>query len=271
MDILQEYLEGKRPFSPEILELIPNQYVLEKIREKLLREIEIKNPEIEFLKEFGKPPIKIKVPDKGWEYDWIKKVKGEYLFAIPIFDFLRVKTHLKLSNLLIGEGYVFLSINELKEYVKSKKVNDILKNVKFKPQKIEVEGTFNSLKEIYDILPPCIKNLVDRAYKGEDLNHMERLVLAFFLINTNLPIDSIVEVYSHLPNFDEKKTRYFLEHASGLRGARKKYKPYNCDKMKVFGLCVQECGVKNPIVLFTKNLKSTRTSKPQSGSKKQPS
>ena len=58
----------------------------------------------------------------------------------------------------------------------------------------------------------------------------------------------ILKIYSDQPDFDEKKTKYFISHAR-----KHKYKPYNCSNMKLFNLCIKECNVKNPIVIFSRN------------------
>ena len=89
-------------------------------------------------------------------------------------------------------------------------------------------------------LPPCIQAIAERAEKGENLSHAERLVLLFFALNVGMSDEEIVALYSKLPDFDEKKTRYFVQHAR-----RRGYRSYSCEKIRSMGLCpVKECPVK---------------------------
>ncbi len=103
--------------------------------------------------------------------------------------------------------------------------------------------------------PPCIRELLHRLLAGENLSHHQRFALATFLINIGVDLDLILQLFTHSPDFSEKIARYQIEHLAGLRGSRKKYITYNCATMRALGLCISECGVKNPLVYF---LKKTR-------------
>jgi hypothetical protein len=105
-----------------------------------------------------------------------------------------------------------------------------------------------------DAFPPCIAKIVERARNGENLTHAERLVLLFFLLSLGLPNEEIVEYYRNLPDFNEKKTLYYIEHAR-----RRGYKPYSCEKIRELGLCpVKECsvkGVRSPFGAYLRRLR----------------
>jgi DNA primase large subunit len=88
------------------------------------------------------------------------------------------------------------------------------------------------------IFPPCIKALVDAAQSGQPMAHQPRFTLATFLINANSPLETIVDVFRTTPNFDERKTRYYVEYSMGKRGSGVKYSAPSCEKMKFYGICV---------------------------------
>ncbi|MCI4461402.1 MAG: DNA primase [Thermogladius sp.] len=105
--------------------------------------------------------------------------------------------------------------------------------------------------------PPCVKKVIERLRSGENISHPERFLLATFLINIGVDIDSIVELFRNAPDFNERITRYQVEHLAGLRGGKKKYLPYSCDKLKSLGICpiTDKCPGDNPLSVYYKNLK----------------
>lgn len=82
-------------------------------------------------------------------------------------------------------------------------------------------------------IPPCIQRIKERAERGDNLSHEERLVLLFWWMNNvTQDVDELVDLFRRVPDFDEKKTRYYVEHA-----LKKGYKPFGCEKIKALGLC----------------------------------
>jgi DNA primase large subunit len=92
----------------------------------------------------------------------------------------------------------------------------------------------------------CIKQILDKLSKGIGVSHNERLALVFFLSNLGKDVDEILQAFSKSPDFDAERSRYYVEHAMGLRGGGTKYKPFGCPKLKTFGIC-------NPIDNWCKN------------------
>jgi DNA primase large subunit len=62
-------------------------------------------------------------------------------------------------------------------------------------------------------------------------------VLSTFLINVGMPVDQIVDLFANTPNFNAKKTQYYVEYSAGKRGSGVKYTPPSCKKMEFYGLC----------------------------------
>ena len=57
-------------------------------------------------------------------------------------------------------------------------------------------------------------------------------------------------MFRNMPDFNEKITRYQVEHLAGLRGSGKRYRTYSCEKMKSLGLCKADCGTRSPIQAY---------------------
>ena len=108
---------------------------------------------------------------------------------------------------------------------------------------------------VEEAFPPCIADLVERARRGENLSHHERFALATFMLNIGAEIDSVVDLFRNMPDFNEKITRYQVEHLAGLRGSGKKYLVYSCEKMKTLGICKADCGTRSPLQAYYRNLR----------------
>ena len=106
-----------------------------------------------------------------------------------------------------------------------------------------------------EAFPPCIKEILLAARRGEHLSHHQRFALATFLLNIGAEIDYVVDVFRSMPDFNERITRYQVEHLAGLRGSGKKYRVYSCEKMRSLGLCRAECGTRTPIQAYYRNLR----------------
>jgi DNA primase large subunit len=86
-----------------------------------------------------------------------------------------------------------------------------------------------------------------------------------------MDVEEILELFRNVPDFNEKIARYQLEHIAGLRGSRKQYMPYSCQTMKSLGLCpiVGDCGAKNPLIVYRRNIWRSKHRKRTDGSKEQ--
>ncbi|CAN5826802.1 hypothetical protein BH23THE1_BH23THE1_00810 [soil metagenome] len=109
---------------------------------------------------------------------------------------------------------------------------------------------------VYNVVtPPCIQHIYDQISKGENLSHPARLLLGTFLIYSNKTLDEMLDLFKRLPDFDEKITRYQLEHLAGKKGSSKRYYVPSCEKIKIENLCfaTRICqGISNPIQLVRK-------------------
>lgn len=105
--------------------------------------------------------------------------------------------------------------------------------------------------------PPCVKNLFERATKGQHLSHVERFTLVTYLLHQGVSVDAIVTLFSNVSDFKEDKTRYQVEHLAGLKGSRTAYKTYSCSTLRTHGVCANPddpiCRrIKNPLTYHLK-------------------
>jgi len=86
--------------------------------------------------------------------------------------------------------------------------------------------------------PPCITGLLKRASLGQHMSHVERFTLVTYLLHQGVSIDSIVNLFSGMPDFNADKTRYQVENLAGIRyGGNKPYVTYNCSSLQTHGVC----------------------------------
>lgn len=87
--------------------------------------------------------------------------------------------------------------------------------------------------------PPCVRSLLKRLESGENLPHSARFFLATFMVNAGVPIDDVVAAFSRSPDFNERITRYQVEHIAGIKGG-KRYSVPSCSKLEAQGLCARD-------------------------------
>jgi DNA primase large subunit len=90
--------------------------------------------------------------------------------------------------------------------------------------------------------PPCVEKLLDEMRMHKNLNHYARWSLAVYLANRDVSLEDMLRIFANAPDYSEKISTYQLTHV-----IEHKYRMPTCDKMKLYGLCVAECGIRNPI------------------------
>ena len=222
-----------------------------------------------------------------------REVYDAYDFIIAFQGYVRYTRRFwgegkwKLVNRLVSEGFVYIRRDELarlgKEvfYAKIMGMFDEIELVPIQtlesladkvkqliPEKyVETSGlgglslTGKTGKVVVEALPPCIKRIYNAMLKGDNLSHHERFAIATFLLALGVDTDYLVNLFRNLPDFNEKITRYQIEHLAGKRGSGRKYSPYNCESMRSRGLCVAECGVKHPLTYYFSELRKLKMEK----------
>jgi len=210
---------------------------------------------------------KEKILEFAKNFDWKFRLNENYEipfeFVLSFTDYLRNTTHLrgkkwKLVNRLLSDGNVYLTRNEtarlLSEEIRKhvEKRLEVKELPKFPPKimeaaekikklsvekigKAEMEGFPKTI--IQTAFPPCIKALYQAASTGRHLSHIGRFTLTSFLVNIGMPSENVVELFKSFSDFNERMTRYQVEHIAGERGSRTRYIPPKCDTLKTHGVC----------------------------------
>jgi DNA primase large subunit len=187
-----------------------------------------------------------------------------YEFTLNFTDYLRNTTYLrekkwKLVNRLLSNGKVYLTRNETARLLSEEVRKNIEKRLdtkevpKFPPEimqvsekikklslekigKTEMEGFPKAM--VKTAFPPCIEALYQAFSSGRHLSHIGRFTLTSFLINIGMPSENVIELFKNISDFNERMTRYQVEHIAGERGSRTRYTTPKCDTLKTHGVCV---------------------------------
>jgi DNA primase large subunit len=113
-----------------------------------------------------------------------------------------------------------------------------------------------------EAFPPCIQIFYSSAKTGTHISHLGRFTLTSFLINVNMKPEEVVNLFRASADFNERMTRYQVEHIAGDRGSRTKYKSPTCDTLKTHALCPgpdELCkNIRSPLMYYARK---TRTLK----------
>jgi DNA primase large subunit len=207
-----------------------------------------------------------------------------YEFKLHFTDYLRNTVNLrdkkwKLVNRPLAYGNVYLTRNEaarlLSEEVRRhiekrleigelpkipQKIANMVEMLKTltleKVSKTEIEGIPKTVKP--EAFPPCIAALYEAAKRGHHLPHVARFTLTTFLVNIGMPAENIIDLFRNTSDFNERLTRYQVEHIAGERGSRTRYKPPKCQTLQTHGICINPTElcktIKHPLSFYIKYL-----------------
>ncbi|MBS7607468.1 MAG: DNA primase large subunit PriL [Thermoproteota archaeon] len=224
----------------------------------------------------------------GWKIRVINRQIGfiRFSFALHFIDYLKnaIAFHekeWKLVNRMVHNGEVYLSKHdvarllqeEVRRYIESKidlsaevKIpEEILKYVE-KIRQICSEKIKETPLEpipsgvVNDAFPPCIRELYEAIKSGRHVSHIGRFTLTAFLLNIGMDAESVINLFRSLADFNERITRYQIEHIAGERGSRTKYTSPKCDTLRTHGLCVgsdELCRrVKHPLTYYLRRTRA---------------
>ena len=226
--------------------------------------------------------VLFKIFKEVFKIDVYSETKISEFYKIRVIDYIRRsivfhEQEWKLINRTVKDGYVYLTVTEVVRLFRNELsliIVDKIKNMRLvtfpnqvvnKSQKLksywesvnnrwsDSAGADNGFVSKNAVTPPCIDHLYKNLNNGENLPHSARLLFATFLLFSGKSIEEIVEIFKKLPDFNERITRYQLEHLSGKKGGSKKYFVPSCEKIKLENLCYETevCkGIINPIQLL---------------------
>ena len=229
----------------------------------------------------------------NWKIKPVKIHVGSltYDFALHFTHFLKNATVIqdkkwKLVNRLVSKGEVYLTKSEtsrlleevVRRYIEGKletkvgllpqSITDRVDRLKHlfieKRAKIRFEEFPKGL--IIAAFPPCIKKSYDTIASGHGISHIGRFALTSFLISIGMSVETVIDLFRSLSDFDERMTRYQVEHIAGGRGSRTKYIPPRCDTLRTHGVCPgmnEICKrIRHPLAYYRRKLRTIRKEAP---------
>jgi DNA primase large subunit len=198
---------------------------------------------------------------KDFDWDIGEGVFGKD-FRVRFSFYLKNAAHMhgpewKLVNQIMDKGMVYLNkdkvVRLLQEEVKNRieKRLDVPEIKNFPPEiTVIAEGLIKLAQEIMgeeieDIpkevvqtaFPPCINAIYEAASATHHLSQMERFTLTAFLLNIGLNAEKVSEIYKSFSDYNERLTRYQIEHIAGERGSGTHYIPPQCSILQTHGVC----------------------------------
>jgi len=199
--------------------------------------------------------------DFGWKIT-LSPFDSVSEFILHFSDFLQNASHLhdskwKLVNSKISEGKVYLKkddvIRLLQEEIK-RRIEKRLNSISLSQYPPEISGIAEELKilaaenlgqsetdfpkiVVQDAFPPCINALYDAASKNHHLPHMGRFALTTFLVNIGMSAESVTDLFKSFSDYNERLTRYQVEHIAGERGSGTKYTCPQCSILQTHNVC----------------------------------
>lgn len=197
------------------------------------------------------------------DFDWkISDGRPYKDFQIGFAYYLKNAAHLhgyewKLINQIIDKGNVYLSKEKVARLLQEEIKNRVEKrldvaDLKNLPEDINLvanrltelaQGIMGQETEempktvVQAAFPPCINALFADAASNHHLSHIGRFTLISFLINIGMSEEAMNDMFKTFSDYNERLTRYQIEHIAGERGSGTKYTPPQCSVLQTHGVC----------------------------------
>ncbi len=191
-------------------------------------------------------------------------------FKIKVSEYLKRASyfhddHWKLVNRVVHKGYVYLDPDETVRLIRDElsmmiydrinkmEVRQLPESIKAKVNELRTKVARNKEFRTYIVTtkyPPCVQHIVQSLSKGENPPHSARFLLATYMLSIGRSVDQVCALFETAPDYNERVTRYQVEHLAGIRGSRTKYTCPSCEKATSEKLCyrTEECnGIINPV------------------------
>ncbi len=209
----------------------------------------------------------------GIDLEEVQEVVGgvKYEYKIPVVEYLKRAVHLhsqewKLVNRVVSVGSVYLTTHALTRLIREEIRSMIYSRIKSLPQPTPTPPLQEAVEELRRVIkaltpivktvtkpteyPPCVQHALELLQKGQNIPHYGRFLMTTYLLNIGESVDEVVALFTKTPDFNERITRYQVEHIAGLRGGGTKYKPPSCRTLQTHTFCfkTEACDdIKNPI------------------------
>lgn len=189
-------------------------------------------------------------------------------FVIKVQDYLKRAVHFhekewKLVNRRVTNGLVYLTAHETVRLIRAELgeyINGKIKSINIESipegfqQRVDdlvlLAKKFSDTMYVSSEYPPCVKHGIEVLERGENLPHSGRFLLATYLLSKGQTADQIAPLFKNAPDYNERTTKYQLEHISGSSGSGTKYQCPSCEKLRSESLCfaTSDCeGIINPV------------------------
>lgn len=199
-----------------------------------------------------------------WKIEPTSLIAGQaYDFTLRFDDYLRNATAFhdsswKLVNRLVFNGEVYLKRDEVARLISEEVYRHVYRRLEtaeraalppllaYREERLrqlnakrreKIRGDELPATAITAAYPPCIRHIHDSIMAGQNIPHIGRFALTSFLLRIGVEPETIVKLLADATDFDERKTRYQVEHIAGMRGGGTKYTPPNCNTLRTHGLC----------------------------------
>jgi DNA primase large subunit len=229
---------------------------------------------------------KEKIQSIANDFDWnIAEGKPLKDFRIGFSIYLKNAAHMhgsewKLVNQIMDKGMVYLNrdkvIRLLQEEIKRRVEKRLdVSEIKNLPEEITAiaDELMNLAQEIMGqeieempkvviqaAFPPCINALYADAAQSHHLSHIGRFTLTSFLVNIGITPEGLNDMYKTFSDYNERLTRYQIEHIAGERGSGTKYTCPQCSVLQTHGVCKNRdalCGsIYHPLKYYQRKQKS---------------
>jgi DNA primase large subunit len=198
------------------------------------------------------------------DFNWnLNSGKPYHDFSLDFTFYLMNASHLrgydwKLVNQILTNGLIYLNKDKAVRLLQEEVRNRIEKRldvseIKNLPEAITIIA--NKLTELAQeklgqmeseelpkvvvktAFPPCLTALIEGASSTHHLSHVERFTLVSFLVNIGMSSEAVTELFKTFSDYNERLTRYQVEHIAGERGSGTRYTPPQCSVLQTHGVC----------------------------------
>ncbi|MBI4257771.1 MAG: hypothetical protein HY619_02345 [Thaumarchaeota archaeon] len=183
-------------------------------------------------------------------------------FAINFAEYLKRATQFhepewNLINRPVSNGLVYLAKHHLVRLIRAETQRMIYQRLKSLtitkiPPQLEAFAQEIALKnppppKVEDIIsisperyPPCVKHALDMLKNGQDPPHFARFLMTTYLLNIGKSVDDVITLFPRAADFNERITRYQVEHLAGLKGGKVKYSVPSCKTVVSHSFCFRD-------------------------------
>ncbi|MBI2184764.1 MAG: hypothetical protein HYU39_07390 [Thaumarchaeota archaeon] len=183
-------------------------------------------------------------------------------FAIRFSEYLKRSTQFhepewKLINRPVSKGRVYLAKHDLVRLIRAEIRRMIYQRLKSltvprlpplldqfvkeitarTPPPRRVEDVIPVSPDMY---PPCVKHALDMLKNGQDPPHFARFLMTTYLLNIGKSVDDVIGIFPRAADFNERVTRYQVEHLAGIRGGKVKYRVPSCKNVVSHSFCFRD-------------------------------